>query len=124
MSRNEIIISVFFSLFLRREGNEESGGGEKAMISSGVVNSPDLLAMETRNGSVSVGITDGGGGIVNPAFQPPSLVSIPSTMAMRRQQAVCVRGASKQYGSASKPNHVLRNLNMTVSKGTMSVLVV
>lgn len=92
------------------------------MISSGVVSSPDLLAMETRNGSMSVGLADGGGGIVNPAFQPPSLLSQQSTVWTRRQQAVCVRHAFKQYGSASKPNHVLSNLNMTVAKGTMLVV--
>lgn len=85
--------------------------------------SPDVVAMEPRNGasSVSVGIGDvgGGGGIVNPAFQPPSLLSQQSTVWTRRQQAVCVRHAFKHYGSASKPNHVLSNLNMTVAKGTM-----
>jgi hypothetical protein len=80
--------------------------------------------METRNGGMSVGLADGGGGIVNPAFQPPSLLSQQSTVWTRRQQAVCVRHAFKQYGSASKPNHVLSNLNMTVAKGTMSVVVI
>ncbi|XP_026814673.1 ABC transporter G family member 20 isoform X1 [Rhopalosiphum maidis] len=102
------------------EGNEESGGG-KATMTSGVGNSPDVVAMEPRNsnGSVSVGIVDGGGGIVNPAFQPPSLLSQQSTVWTRRQQAVCVRHAFKHYGSASKPNHVLSNLNMTVAKGTI-----
>lgn len=80
--------------------------------------------MEPRNGggSVSVGIGDGGG-IVNPAFQPPSLLSQQSTVWTRRQQAVCVRHAFKHYGSSSKPNHVLSNLNMTVAKGTMSVYI-
>lgn len=111
---------------MRREGNEESGDG-KTMMSSGVGSSPDVVAMEPRNGggSVSVGISDGGGGggIVNPAFQPPSLLSQQSTVWTRRQQAVCVRHAFKHYGSASKPNHVLSNLNMTVAKGTMSVYV-
>lgn len=98
------------------------------MMSSGVGSSPDVVAMEPRNGngSVAVGIDvngggGGGGGIVNPAFQPPSLLSQQSTVWTRRQQAVCVRHAFKHYGSASKPNHVLSNLNMTVAKGTMSV---
>jgi len=106
-----------------REGNEESGGGKTMMQSSGVGSSPDVVAMEPRNGggSVSVGIGDGGG-IVNPAFHPPSLLSQQSTVWTRRQQAVCVRHAFKHYGSASKPNHVLSNLNMTVAKGTMLVL--
>lgn len=92
-------------------------------MTAGVGSSPDVVAMEPRNGggSVSVGLVDGGGGIVNPAFQPPSLLSQQSTVWTRRQQAVCVRHAFKHYGSASKPNHVLSNLNMTVAKGTMSV---
>jgi len=118
--------SIFFLnilfCFSNREGNEESSG-VKATMTSGVGNSPDVVAMEPRNGggSVSVGIADGGGGIVNPAFQPPSLLSQQSTVWTRRQQAVCVRHAFKHYGSASKPNHVLSNLNMTVAKGTMLV---
>lgn len=118
------LLLFFFCLFFHREGNEESGGG-KAMMSTGVGSSPDVVAMEPRNGgmSVSVGIGDGGvgggGGIANPAFEPPSLLSQQSTVWTRRQQAVCVRHAFKHYGSASKPNHVLSNLNMTVAKGTM-----
>ncbi|XP_003246532.1 ABC transporter G family member 20 isoform X2 [Acyrthosiphon pisum] len=90
-------------------------------MTSGVGSSPDVVAMEPRNGggSVSVGLADGGGGIVNPAFQPPSLLSQQSTVWTRRQQAVCVRHAFKHYGSTSKPNHVLSNLNMTVAKGTI-----
>lgn len=89
-------------------------------MSSGVGSSPDVVAMEPRNGSISVSVGMGdGGGIVNPAFQPPSLLSQQSTVWTRRQQAVCVRHAFKHYGSASKPNHVLSNLNMTVAKGTM-----
>ena len=43
----------------------------------------------------------------------------PRTQQTRRQQAVCVRHAFKQYGSKKNPNHVLSNLNMTVAKGTM-----
>lgn len=43
----------------------------------------------------------------------------PSTVTMRRQQAICVRRAQKQYGSAKSPNVVLDGLNMTVPKGTM-----
>lgn len=46
-------------------------------------------------------------------------VSQPSTLASRRQQAVCVRRAHKMYGSAKNPNVVLDGLNMTVSKGSM-----
>ncbi|XP_055681093.1 ABC transporter G family member 23 isoform X1 [Lutzomyia longipalpis] len=41
------------------------------------------------------------------------------TMWNRQQQAVSVRYAFKQYGSKSKPNQVLSNLNMTVAKGTI-----
>ncbi|XP_059611334.1 ABC transporter G family member 23 isoform X2 [Phlebotomus argentipes] len=41
------------------------------------------------------------------------------TMWNRQQQAVSVRHAFKQYGSKSKPNQVLSNLNMTVAKGTI-----
>ncbi|XP_031632902.1 ABC transporter G family member 20 isoform X4 [Contarinia nasturtii] len=37
----------------------------------------------------------------------------------RQQNAVSVRHAFKQYGSKSKPNQVLINLNMTVPKGTI-----
>ncbi|XP_065225669.1 ABC transporter G family member 20 isoform X3 [Planococcus citri] len=69
--------------------------------------SPDVVAMDPRNG------------IVNPAFQPPSLLSQQSTVYTRRQQAVCVRHAFKHYGSKKKPNHVLSDLNMTVAKGTI-----
>lgn len=69
--------------------------------------SPDVVAVDPRNG------------IVNPAFQPASLLSQQSNVWTRRQQAVCVRRAFKHYGPKSKPNHVLSNLNMTVAKGTM-----
>lgn len=41
------------------------------------------------------------------------------TVWSRKQNAVSVRHAFKQYGSKSKPNPVLVNLNMTVAKGTM-----
>lgn len=41
------------------------------------------------------------------------------TVWSRKQHAVSVRHAFKQYGSKSKPNPVLVNLNMTVAKGTM-----
>ena len=41
------------------------------------------------------------------------------TVWSRQQQAVSVRYAYKSYGTKSKPNHVLSNLNMTVAKGTM-----
>ncbi|XP_037028883.1 ABC transporter G family member 20 isoform X3 [Bradysia coprophila] len=41
------------------------------------------------------------------------------TVWSRKQQAVSVRHAFKQYGSKSKPNPVLVNLNMTVAKGTI-----
>lgn len=44
-----------------------------------------------------------------------------STVASRRQQAVCVRRAFKQYGSKSNANVILDGLNMTVPKGTMWV---
>ncbi|KAG4068799.1 hypothetical protein HA402_002490 [Bradysia odoriphaga] len=37
----------------------------------------------------------------------------------QKQSAVSVRNAFKQYGSKSKPNPVLLNLNMTVAKGTI-----
>lgn len=42
-----------------------------------------------------------------------------STVASRRQQAVCVRRAHKIYGSKKNPNVILDGLNMTVPKGTM-----
>lgn len=41
------------------------------------------------------------------------------TVWSRQQNAVSVRHAFKSYGSKSKPNQVLSNLNMTVAKGTM-----
>lgn len=44
-----------------------------------------------------------------------------STVASRRQQAVCVRRAHKAYGSKKSPNIILDGLNMTVPKGTMYV---
>nr|CAD7197130.1 unnamed protein product [Timema douglasi] len=49
----------------------------------------------------------------------PVLQTHLSTIWSRRQQAVCVRHAFKHYGSSKNPNHVLENLNMTVSKGTI-----
>lgn len=42
-----------------------------------------------------------------------------STVATRRQQAVCVRRAFKKYGPKNNPNVILDGLNMTVPKGTM-----
>lgn len=49
------------------------------------------------------------------------LVSQQSSMAIRKQQAVCVRGAFKMYGSTKKACAVLDGLNMTVPKGSMCV---
>lgn len=46
-------------------------------------------------------------------------MSQPSTVATRRQQAVCVRRAHKSYGPKSNRNVVLDGLNMTVQKGSM-----
>ncbi|KAL9896184.1 ABC transporter oskyddad isoform 1-T2 [Glossina fuscipes fuscipes] len=46
-------------------------------------------------------------------------MSQPSTLALRRQQAVCVRRAHKMYGSKKSPNVILDGLNMTVPKGTI-----
>ncbi|XP_037950080.1 ABC transporter G family member 20 [Teleopsis dalmanni] len=46
-------------------------------------------------------------------------MSQPSTVALRRQQAVCVRRAHKMYGSTKNPNVVLDGLNMTVPKGSI-----
>ncbi|CAH0763232.1 unnamed protein product [Diatraea saccharalis] len=51
-------------------------------------------------------------------FSPP-FEKQESTAWQKRQQAVCVRHAFKHYGSKKRPNHVLSNLNMTVSKGTI-----
>lgn len=47
------------------------------------------------------------------------LMSQQSTVATRRQQAVCVRRAHKIYGTKKNPNVILDGLNMTVPKGTM-----
>lgn len=46
-------------------------------------------------------------------------LSQPSTLASRKQQAVCVRRAYKSYGSKKNPNLILDGLNMTVPKGSM-----
>lgn len=50
---------------------------------------------------------------------PAQLQTRQSSVWSRRQQAVSVRNAYKNYGSKKNPNHVLSNLNMTVAKGTM-----
>lgn len=42
-----------------------------------------------------------------------------STVSSRKQQAVCVRRAHKNYGPAKNPNVILDGLNMTVPKGAM-----
>lgn len=42
-----------------------------------------------------------------------------STLATRRQQAVCVRRACKRYGTKKNPFVILDGLNMTVPKGTI-----
>lgn len=49
-------------------------------------------------------------------------MSQPSTVATRRQQAVCVRRAHKSYGPKNNPNVILDGLNMTVPKGSMYVI--
>lgn len=46
-------------------------------------------------------------------------MSQPSTVATRRQQAICVRRAHKSYGTKTNPNVILDGLNMTVPKGSM-----
>lgn len=46
-------------------------------------------------------------------------MSQPSTVATRKQQAVCVRRAHKSYGPKNNCNVVLDSLNMTVPKGSM-----
>lgn len=46
-------------------------------------------------------------------------MSQPSTVATRRQQAVCVRRAHKSYGPKNNQNVILDGLNMTVPKGSM-----
>uniref|UniRef100_A0A182T6V8 ABC transporter domain-containing protein n=1 Tax=Anopheles maculatus TaxID=74869 RepID=A0A182T6V8_9DIPT len=46
-------------------------------------------------------------------------MSQPSTVAIRRQQAVCVRRAHKIYGTKKNPNVILDGLNMTVPKGAI-----
>lgn len=51
-------------------------------------------------------------------------MSQPSTVATRRQQAVCVRRAHKSYGPKKNPNVVLDGLNMTVPMGSMYVIAI
>lgn len=48
-----------------------------------------------------------------------TFVTQPSTVATRKEQAICVRGARKQYGAKNNPNLILDGLNMTVPMGTM-----
>lgn len=54
-----------------------------------------------------------------PKVRRKVLISQQSTVATRRQQAVCVRRAHKIYGTKKNPNVILDGLNMTVPKGTM-----
>ena len=56
------------------------------------------------------------------AARRKQFMSQPSTVATRRQQAVCVRRAHKSYGPKNNPNVVLDGLNMTVPKGSMYVI--
>lgn len=56
------------------------------------------------------------------AARRKQFMSQPSTVATRRQQAVCVRRAHKNYGPKNNPNVVLDGLNMTVPKGSMYVI--
>lgn len=53
------------------------------------------------------------------AARRKQFMSQPSTVASRRQQAVCVRRAHKNYGTKKNPNVILDGLNMTVPKGSM-----
>lgn len=55
------------------------------------------------------------------AARRKQFMSQPSTVATRRQQAVCVRRAHKSYGPKNNPNVILDGLNMTVPKGSMYV---
>lgn len=69
--------------------------------------------------SWSASITEGNATPDRPDATPSRDGLSPRTQQTRRQQAVCVRHAFKQYGSKKNPNHVLSNLNMTVAKGTI-----
>lgn len=53
------------------------------------------------------------------AARRKQFMSQPSTVATRRQQAICVRRAHKSYGTKNNPNVILDGLNMTVPKGSM-----
>ncbi|GAB0092849.1 ABC transporter G family member 20 [Sergentomyia squamirostris] len=53
------------------------------------------------------------------AAKRKQFMSQPSTVATRRQQAVCVRRAYKNYGPKKNPNVILDSLSMTVPKGTI-----
>lgn len=57
--------------------------------------------------------------VIDLAARRKQFLSQPSTVAIRRQQAVCVRRAHKIYGSKKNPNVILDGLNMTVPKGAM-----
>lgn len=61
--------------------------------------------------------------LVGVSVERPQVAHQHSSAWMKRQQAVCVRHAYKSYGSKKNPNHVLSDLNMTVAKGTMYVLI-
>uniref|UniRef100_A0A8D8LFH1 ABC transporter G family member 23 n=1 Tax=Cacopsylla melanoneura TaxID=428564 RepID=A0A8D8LFH1_9HEMI len=101
MSQRDKINRMFSWSASLTDGSAPNGGGMGDP-------SPDVVA-----------VNDSKNGIVNPAFNPPSLLTQQSTVWSRKQQAVCVRHAFKHYGSKSNPNHVLSNLNMTVAKGTI-----
>ncbi|XP_048506039.1 ABC transporter G family member 23 isoform X2 [Athalia rosae] len=84
---------------LKTDGTAGGGGG---LVNSITVNSNNESNLDgTMN--------------ANPIMATPGM----NNVAWNRQQAVSVRHASKTYGSAKNPNHVLQNLDMTVAKGSI-----
>lgn len=57
--------------------------------------------------------------VSNLELKQRQLKNQPSTLQIRKQQAVSVRRAYKRFGTKSNPFIVLDGLNMTVPKGTM-----
>lgn len=84
---------------------EDDGGGGGSSSSR---DATDSITADTEQPTVQL-----------PIKRRQRFISQQSTVATRRQQAVCVRRAHKQYGSKRSPNIILDGLNMTVPKGTM-----
>lgn len=99
---------------LRIERLEESAAATSSSRYSGINNTVMEEGEESRSRQPSI---SGHQADINARRR--LFLSQPSTVALKRQQAVCVRRAHKMYGSTKNPNVVLDGLNMTVPKGAM-----